>query len=399
MSAEDFDRILDNCLDRLAAGSTVADCLAEYPELAPRLGPLLSVAVRSLEAGRQVPSPEATRRARLKLQLASARHTAVNGARPKPTWLQRLVARPLPLAAVTTIGVVALTLLLVAIPLGRGGAAMPPPEPTGPTTTTTPTTSAIPTTPGASTTPNTAVTPTTESGEPVESPPESGTVLASPNPGGNFAFYLSDAPNDIGDFLSLKVTIDSIDLKPKGNGAWVRITGIEQVADLVQLQGDRAIELWRGDVPAGDYAAVFLNISHVAGTLVDSDAPVDVFLPSERLHVNTAFTVNEHAPIEFVFDITVHRTGESGAIPRYALSPQASESGAGRSIRVVEGNPPAASNPGPGAASAGNNAPGNDGNAETEAPQPSPGPGPEDDQGNAIRLRPGLPHDPDALPT
>jgi len=40
----DFDRILDLCLDRLQTGATVADCLANYPQHAAQLAPLLQVA-------------------------------------------------------------------------------------------------------------------------------------------------------------------------------------------------------------------------------------------------------------------------------------------------------------------------------------------------------------------
>ncbi len=40
----DFDQILDICLDRLQTGATVADCLANYPQHAAQLAPLLQVA-------------------------------------------------------------------------------------------------------------------------------------------------------------------------------------------------------------------------------------------------------------------------------------------------------------------------------------------------------------------
>jgi uncharacterized protein (DUF433 family) len=36
--------ITDDCLERLARGESVADCLARYPEAADQLAPILSAA-------------------------------------------------------------------------------------------------------------------------------------------------------------------------------------------------------------------------------------------------------------------------------------------------------------------------------------------------------------------
>ena len=61
MNEEPLGRVLSRCLDRIAAGETVAACLAQYPQHAERLAPLLAVAAemgalgsyRISDAGRQ----------------------------------------------------------------------------------------------------------------------------------------------------------------------------------------------------------------------------------------------------------------------------------------------------------------------------------------------------------
>ena len=47
-----LDDILNDCIDRLAAGETVDDCIAAHPEHATELAPLLDVAATTLKAAR-----------------------------------------------------------------------------------------------------------------------------------------------------------------------------------------------------------------------------------------------------------------------------------------------------------------------------------------------------------
>ena len=39
--ADNFDRILDECIDRINRGQSLEDCLADYPEYVKQLEPLL----------------------------------------------------------------------------------------------------------------------------------------------------------------------------------------------------------------------------------------------------------------------------------------------------------------------------------------------------------------------
>ena len=50
MARSDYDAILDECLERLARGESVAACLAHYPKLATQLEPPLKMSLeRALE--------------------------------------------------------------------------------------------------------------------------------------------------------------------------------------------------------------------------------------------------------------------------------------------------------------------------------------------------------------
>ncbi len=328
MDANEFDRALDDCLDRVARGETVAQCLALYPQHALRLEPLLRVSETARTAFAFEPSAQGTVRARARMDSARAtRAFGQQSRRRMPSLIERLFPRPLSAAAIASVAVIALTALLLVRPaLGPDGIpSIPSSQPPGTTEQ-----------PGEA-----GQTPTQEQeGGPTdtETPP----ITPAAREEGNFVFYVSDEPNDIGDFESLIITIATIELKPHGDSPWVELTPVESMADLVQLQGDRAQELWRGDVPAGDYSTVFIRVESIEGILSSSGEEADVKLPSDKLHVTSAFSVGGEDTIGFVFDITVHRTGPNG---RYILSPQASESGADHPIDPVQPQENAKGNP------------------------------------------------------
>lgn len=318
----EFDRALDDCLDRVARGQTVSQCLVLYPEHAGRLEPLLSVSETARTAFAFEPSAQGTTQARARMDSArAARAFRQQSRRRMPSLIERLFARPLPAAAIASMAVIAITALLVIRPaLGPDGTpSLPSSEPPGTTEQ-----------PGDAGQAPTQPSPQEQEGGPTdtETPP----ITPAAQEEGNFAFYVSDQPNDIGDFESLTITIATIELKPHGDGPWVKLTPVESTADLVQLQGDRAQELWRGDVPAGDYDTAFVLVESIEGVLSSTGEEAEVKLPSDKLHVTCAFSIGGEDTTEFVFDITVHRAGPDG---RYILSPQASESGTSHPIERV----------------------------------------------------------------
>lgn len=96
----DFDRALEDCLDRLSSGaSTLDECLARYPAHAARLRPFLWAAVR-LERGRDIrPSPAFKARARARLTAHMQTHPRRRGRTISPSaW--RLAASLATLAVV-----------------------------------------------------------------------------------------------------------------------------------------------------------------------------------------------------------------------------------------------------------------------------------------------------------
>lgn len=328
----EFDRALDDCLDRVARGETVEQCLALYPEHAFRIEPLLRVSETARTAFAFEPSGQGSVQARARMDSGrAARAFRQQSRRRMPSLIERLFARPLPAAAVASIAVITLTAILVVGPaLGPDGTpSIPSSQPPGTTEQ-----------PGEA-----GQTPTQPSPQEQEAGPtdtETPHITPAAQEEGNFAFFVSDEPNDIADFESLTITIATIELKPHGDGPWVELTPVESTADLVQLQGDRAQELWRGDVPAGDYSTVFIRVENIEGILSSTGEEAEVKLPSDKLHVTCAFAIGGEDTTEFVFDITVHSAGQDG---RYILSPQASESGANLPIERVQPQQNAKGNP------------------------------------------------------
>lgn len=93
--------------------------------------------------------------------------------------------------------------------------------------------------------------------------------------------------------------------------------------DLTEYQGENATLLSEFEIPNGTYTKTFVYISDINATLTNGEH-VRVKLPSEKLHINKEFTVGNGESVDFVFDITVFKAGNSG---KYILKPVVSESG------------------------------------------------------------------------
>ncbi|WP_353715093.1 DUF4382 domain-containing protein [Dehalogenimonas sp. 4OHTPN] len=267
---KDFNTILDECLDRVTRGEGIETCIADYPEQAAELRPLVEAAAR-LQSSQFTPSANAKRQARLRF------HEALDHRRRKLFWT-RVPAWAAAAAGVVLLAVIGLAGLNVINPPGDG----------------------LPTI--------------------VVSTPASGDAV-------NFRFLVSDAPNDIGDFSSLVVTVDRVALLKKGGDgeSWVTFTPEVKEFDLTQLIGAASQQLWQGQVPEGEYAKVELIASGLRGTLKSGET-IDIKLPSNKLQIGIPFTVGADTVTSFTFDITVNKTGQGSG--KYILSPQAAESGA-----------------------------------------------------------------------
>jgi hypothetical protein len=263
--SEDFDRILDECIDRMNHGESPADCLSDYPAYSEKLRTMLQSMRDVRRTYAFTPSPDGKRAARQKFHAALDKRRQVT---PALSFLM-VISRP---AVWVTVAVLVVALVSTLVILPR----------------------VVPET----------LVPSTE---------------------GNFAFLISDEPNDIGDFSSLNITITRVELQAARPVKRLVFTPETKTVDLTQLQGEDYRQIWRGDVPAGQYSRVVIYVSEVVGTLESTGQSINVKLPSSKLQMSASFEVTTDTVTSFTFDITVVKTGNNG---RYLLKPQVSESSA-----------------------------------------------------------------------
>ena len=289
---ETFDKILDQCVDRINRGQRVQDCLASYPEHAEELGPLLQSMLDTRTAYTFAPSSETKTAARRRFDVALEEVT--RGREERRVLFPRIFGRSKAWVAVaavllvTLIGYFGLRPILFPIEPGQQPGSVP--------------------------------------------------VAPAPQPSaeGNFVFLISDEANAIVDFQSLDITISRIGLQPAGEtDRWIELDPEVATVDLTLLQGDKAQEIWRGDLPEGRYTKVFIYVSDVSGVLKETGAPVSVNLPSEKLQISKSFQVTSDSVISFVYDVTVVKAGKSG---KYNLKPQLGQSGADQKFQKIDKN-------------------------------------------------------------
>jgi len=286
-----FNKILDECIDRINRGESLEQCLADYTEYAGQLEPLLRVILQTKETYSFVPSASTKNNARQRFNAELERLEQRRW--EKTPLLTRIFARPVVWATVA----VAIVIIIAAYFGFR-----PMLSPTGPG-------------------PSELVSPVTSQPSPV------------PDPEGNFVFLISDEVNAIEDFASLNITISKIGILPSGDtDQWLEIDPEVKEVDLTQVKGDKTQEVWRGNVPLSQYNNVFIYVDEVRGILKDTGHEVEIKLPSNKLHINKPFTISTDSVVSFVFDITVIKAGKSD---QYLLQPQVSDSGA--QYKPVEG--------------------------------------------------------------
>ena len=278
-----FDKILDECIDRINRGESLESCLADYPEYVEQLEPLLQATLQTKETYSFAPSVSAKREARQRFNAALEELERKREERqPLFSWLPGW----------SKVWVTAAVVILIALagyfglrPVLFPGEVTPQPGPV-------------------------IVTPSPQ-----------------PSPEGNFAFLISDEVNAIGDFQSLEVSVSSIGLQLAGEASqWLEFAPEVEAVDLTLLRGDKAQQIWRGNVPEGEYTKVFVQVSNIQGILKETGELVDVKLPSEKLHLSKSFQISADTVTSFTYDLTVFATG--GPQSKYILKPQAGESGA-----------------------------------------------------------------------
>ena len=109
MSNSNFDNALNDCLERLAAGDSVAECLTRYPEHADELAPLLRMGQTTMQVSQRA-TPSASGRARGMARMQAALSEGRDRRRrrwqlPGISW--RLISTPV----AATLAVVFLTIV------------------------------------------------------------------------------------------------------------------------------------------------------------------------------------------------------------------------------------------------------------------------------------------------
>ncbi len=276
--ADDFDRILDECIDRVNHGDSPSACLGDYPQYAEQLEPLLSTMGQARESYSFVTSASAKSLARQRFNTALER--AEDRRQEKPTLFTRLFVRPVAWATLATVIVIA----VLAGYFGLRPVVFPVTPPLYP-------------------------------------------VTPVPSPQGNFVFLISDEVNAIGDFESLTVSISKIGLLLSDDSEQrVEVAPEVTEVDLTLLPGDKTQEIWRGNVPEGHYSKVFIYVAGVRGILKETGQAVDVKLPSEKLQLSKPFQVTDGEVSSFTYDLTVVATGNPRSGVKYILKPQVGQS-------------------------------------------------------------------------
>ncbi|UCH43024.1 MAG: DUF4382 domain-containing protein [Dehalococcoidales bacterium] len=305
--AKRFNEIIDECINRVNRGDSIEDCLADYPEHAGELEPMLKAMLVSQQVYEFVPSPVVKDAHRQRFNAALAEQRRRREAE-QPLY-RRLFGQPRVWATVTVVVALAVAgyfgLKPVLFPAG-----ISPEDGDGPD----------------------VVSP--DDGESTE------VIIAQPSLEGNFVFLISDEVNAIGDFSSVNITVSKIGLKLAGDGGkWVELEPVVAEVDLTLLQGDKAREVWQGDVPLGQYNQVFIYVDSVTGVLNEDKGggAVEIKLPSGKLHMSKAFEVTGDTAVNFVYDLTVVAAGNAQGGAKYILKPQIAESGAEQRFELVGG--------------------------------------------------------------
>lgn len=271
--ADKFEEILDICLDRVRSGEDPESVLKDYPGEAPQLRPLLMTASTTSGAYSFTPSPET--KLASKQRFDAALFAQRESRRVRQPWFRRRIAWG---AAATVVVAVLVTVVGVRTALSPSAPLVLP-------------------------------------------------IVPVASPSGNFAFLISDEVNAIANFDNVTVDISKIGIQQASDGKWIEITPTTTQVDLKTVPGDLTKEIWRGDIPTGDYSQVFVYVDNVSGVLIGSTQPTEIKLPSQKLHLKLSFSVSETDLTSFTYDMTVFQTG-NGKNSKYILKPQAGESGA-----------------------------------------------------------------------
>lgn len=297
----EFEKILDECIDRINKGEDLESCLADYPQYANELSLFLGAMMKTKSVysfkHSDIMKAEAKQRFNATLKETQQQREERQPMLTRLFGWSRLWATATAVILIVIVGYFGLRTVLFDQP-----ESISKPEPS----------------------------------QTIDTPDSGIYTTPQPSPEGNFVFLISDAVNAIDNFSSLNLTISSIGLLPEGSDKWIEIEPEENSVDLTTLQGDAEQEIWRDNLATGSYTNVFIYVSQVTGTLKgeeDSD-PIEIKLPSGKLHLSMPFQVSAESITHFTYDLTVIATGNAKNGGKYILKPVIGESG----VRVEQAN-------------------------------------------------------------
>ena len=315
---DDFDRVLDECIDRINRGKGFDSILADYPYYAEQLRPLLQAMLAAREAYSFVPSPGTKRATRERFNAAlEVLERRREERQARFAWLlgwSRVWA-----TAATVILIAVIGFFVMKPVLFPGETGLPPG-----TSTVTTDSQPSPDFVAPGTQPDTGPIITGSQPE-----PPLVVMVAEPSPEGNFVFLISDDVNAISDFESVYVSISKISLLRSGDSEQlIEFEPELSEVDLTLLQGEKTQEIWRGNIIEGEYTNASIEVSNVRGILKETGEEVEIKLPSQKLRISKSFQVSADTLTTFTYDLTVVATGNTKSGIKYILNPQADQSGA-----------------------------------------------------------------------
>lgn len=316
----DFDKILDECIDRMNNGQSIDECLKLYPDYSEQLEPLLRGIGELYTLGAFTPSEATKAQGRLHLnetlnEIARERNT------PKKLPFWRLFGQRKVWAPVTA------TLLLLALGLGLFAAFHT--KHTSPQTAGLPPTIAIfgitPTTAPKGTSPTTVGVPpatTIPSITPTTTP---GTTLLAYT--GALEIRVTDAPAY--NISAVNITLGNIEVhkdqvengqtgnpKATDDTGWQTVIEGTRSFELLELRGGIEKALGSSQLQAGHYTQIRMDVKTVVVTVNGQDWPAT--LPSGKLRLVSSFDVEASKTTVLTMDIDASKsvviTGNGKAI-------------------------------------------------------------------------------------
>lgn len=309
--SNDFDKILDECIDRINSGQSVEECLNLYPEFAVELEPSLRAISDFQSEVAFVPSETAKLKGRQQFLQERARLDAERHESNVP-FLQRFFGQPKLWAPVAA--------ALIVILLGFGFSSMfgsddgdEPIAVITPTDTPDSTLTATSITPDGSPTASPEVSPDAlPDMTPIVTPEI--TPDASPSPSepivvaslGILEMRVTDAPAE---YTDVYVTVSGIEVHRAGSdeeSGWETIVEDSRTFELLELRGIEEV-LGSNEIETGHYTQIRMEVTECIVTMTSGEIR-NADVPSGKLKFVSSFDIEEAETTIVTLDIDAEKS-------------------------------------------------------------------------------------------